>query len=207
MGASATSPPARATRLVALDFESTGAVRGHRDEPWQLGVMPLRDGRPDPEGAGEWLLRIDPARPFNPCAPGGWREQRDRLAVAPTLGDLLPALRGPLLGAPLVAHNASTEQRFLRAAWPLQRPGPWIDTLKLVRLAYPSLPSFELGAVLDGLGLGAAVAALVPGREAHDALYDAAGCAVLLAHLLDQPGWRELTVDDLARPAASRRRR
>jgi DNA polymerase III epsilon subunit-like protein len=198
--------PARATLLVALDFESTGSVPGYRDEPWQLGVFPLRGGRPDASGSGEWILRVEAERPFNPCAPGAWRGARERMASARALPDLLPALGERLLGVPLVAHNAATEKRFLREAWPLQRPGPWIDTLKLARLAYPHLPSFELGTVLDQLDLGAAVAALVPGRTAHDALYDAAGCAVLLAHLLDQPGWRELTVDDLVHAATRRRR-
>ena len=38
---------------------------------------------------------------------------------------------------------------------------------------------------------------LCPGREAHDALFDAIGCAVLLEHVLGLEGWGGVTVEQL----------
>lgn len=37
-----------------------------------------------------------------------------------------------------------------------------------------------------------------PGCVPHDALYDAVACALLLLHLLRQPGWETLSAEELA---------
>jgi len=193
-------------QLVAIDFESTGPIAGYPDEPWQIGLVTIRQGRVAIETAREFLIRVSPDRPFNPCAPGSWRTQREQLAEATSLPELLPDLRGHVLGVPLVAHNAATEKKLLRQAWPLQRPGPWIDTLKLARLALPNFDSYDLESVMMKTGLTRDVDKLVPGRCSHDALYDAVSCAVLLCFLLEQPGWQSITVSELTR-AASRARK
>ena len=36
---------ARDVCLTVLDFETTGAVAGHPDEPWQVGMVELQAGR------------------------------------------------------------------------------------------------------------------------------------------------------------------
>jgi DNA polymerase III epsilon subunit-like protein len=41
------------------------------------------------------------------------------------------------------------------------------------------------------------VETLCPGRAAHDALYDAVACAVLLEHLLHLPAWTQCSLDTL----------
>ncbi len=190
---------------MAVDFETTGTVPGYPDLPWQVGIVPIRGGQPDMDGAVDGLLHVPLERPFNPMAPGSWRLVRDKLAAAPTLSDQLPALRSSLLGVTLVAHNAATEKKVLRQAWPLQRPGPWIDTLVLARQAFPSLATHDLVSVICHAGLEAEVAALVPGRAPHDALYDAAACAVLFCFLLQQPSWSGLHVEELAMTRSKRR--
>jgi len=98
-----------------------------------------------------------------------------------------------------VAHNAATEKKHLRAAAPIHKFGPWIDTLKLARIAYPAFVTHKLDDLVDILELGGRVAALCPERGAHDALYDAIACGVLLEHLLALPGWESLTVEQLAK--------
>ena len=45
---------AREAILTVLDFESTGAVRGWPDEPWQAGLVELSGGR---------VTRMDYSRP------------------------------------------------------------------------------------------------------------------------------------------------
>lgn len=190
--------PARDMMITAIDFEGTGAVKGYPDEPWQIGFVAIRDGAVDTSCMYDHLLYVGD-RPFNRYAPGRHASLREALKSAPTLPSLWPDVRSGLDGVPLAAHNAATEQRYLSNAFPLHIPAIWIDTLKLSRLAYPGLPSYKLEDVLAVLSLNARVDAMVPGREPHDALYDAVGCAVLLCHLLDQPGWKEATVDDLVR--------
>ena len=187
---------ARNTVITAIDFEGTGAVQGYADEPWQVGLVPIRDGVVEASRTYEHLLCVGD-RPFNRYAPGRHASLRDELKSAPTLPSLWPALREHVAGVPLAAHNAATEQRYLTKAFPLHVPTIWLDTLKLSKLAYPTLTSYALEDVLRALGLAGRVREMMPGREAHDALYDAVGCAVLLCHLLEQPGWREATVEEL----------
>lgn len=190
---------AREAKLFAVDFESTGHAPGYTDEPWQIGIVPVVAGEVDFTNAYVRYLRVPPDRPFSPFAPGSWRLVRDELATAPALHDLWPELRDTFSGYPLIAHNASTEKKFFRKAWPLHKVGPWIDTLKLSRRAFPELTSYELSLVIDSAGLREKLEAALPGREAHDALYDAAACALLVTHWLRHPSWRDLTVGKLMR--------
>ncbi len=182
----------------AIDFETTGAVPGFPNEPWQVGVVSVHADGADRLGSSfESLLRVSPDRPFNKWAPGRHARIRAELAAAPALPDLWPEL-APRLAGPVVAHNAGTERSLLQASAPLHVPGPWIDTLALARRAWPAAPSHALEDLVPALGLLPRLQALLPGREPHDALYDAVACALLLLHLLDQPGWGSLSPAELA---------
>ena len=199
----ASPSPSRASlpfEATSIDFETTGAVPGFRNEPWQIGLF-LAGPEPFAQDGirGAWL-RIDAARPFNRHAPGRHAQLRDVLADSPSLRELLPDLAPVLCGRPLIAHNAGTERAMLADAFPMHRFGPWIDTLRLARRAWPGLPSYALEDLVPALGLAAAVSALCPaGWEPHDARYDAVAAAVLLRHLLALPGWDRLGPEDLAR--------
>ncbi|OPZ27270.1 MAG: Exodeoxyribonuclease 10 [Lentisphaerae bacterium ADurb.BinA184] len=199
---------ARTAALTVIDFETTGRVEGFPNQPWQIGLAQIRDGHVRPDFQFESLLRVG-QRPFNPYAPGRHALLRAEIAAAPSLDTLWPALRPWLLGAALVAHNVSGEKHCLADAFPLHRLGPWIDTLALVRVAFPDLRSHQLEDVLPALGLDAKARQLCPGRQPHDALYDAIGCACLLDFLLHLPGWENASVEALsrARPAAFLHRR
>jgi DNA polymerase-3 subunit epsilon len=182
----------------AIDFETTGAVPGFPNEPWQVGVVSVpADAASAPRSSFESLIRVAPDRPFNRWAPGRHAKLRAELAEAPALADLWPEL-APRLAGPVVAHNVGTERTLLQAAAPLHVPGPWIDTLALARRAWPDAPSHALEDIVPALGLLPRLQALLPGREPHDALYDAAACALLLLHLLGQPGWGALSPAELA---------
>ena len=188
---------ARQASLSVIDFETTGTVAGYPVEPWQVGIVRMREGRVCGGGHFESLLRIGD-RPFNPHAPGRHGQIRRLLAEAPPAGELWPELSGWLTGGALAAHNAGTERGVLSRMAPLHRLGPWIDTLALTRSTYPRLVSRALEDVTAALGLDARVRALCPGRDPHDALYDAFACAVLLEHFLGLPGWERVTIEALA---------
>ena len=188
---------AHAARFAVIDFETTGAVAGYAVEPWQVGIVRVEGGAVCGGVSFESLLRVG-ERPFNPRAPGRHAQLRAQLAVAPSVGELLPTLSGWLTGVPLVAHNVGTERTMLAKMAPLHRFGPWVDTLALARHAYPDLASKALDDVVAVLGLAPQVRKLCPGREAHDAYYDAVACAVLFTHFLALPGWENVTVEALS---------
>lgn len=189
---------AREVSITVLDFETTGAVRGWPVEPWQIGLVQLRQGVVALDARREQLLQVAADRPFNPRAPGRHARLRHELSQAPDLPTLWPELEPWLVGVPLAAHNIGTERSVLERAAPLHRFGPWIDTLRLTRRAYPQLASAALEDVVAALQLQARLDALVPGRAAHDAFYDAVACALLLEHFLALPGWGDVTVQALA---------
>ncbi len=181
----------------AIDFETTGSVEGYPVEPWQVGVVVWTLG--DEPILWESLLRVGP-RPFHPRAPGRHTKIRRELEQSPQLTECLEPLRAHCTGRPMVAHNTATEQGCLRRDVPMESFGPWIDTLKLARMAWPNLESHTLESLLDTFGLAERVERHLPGREAHDALYDALGSAILLDHLLSSPGWLEAPLDVLLHP-------
>lgn len=197
--------PARNTRITAIDFEGTGAVKGWPDEPWQIGLVTLHEGRVVAESAFECLLQIGD-RPFNRYAPGRHAERRAQMKTAMTLPALWPTLRPHLEGTVLAAHNVATEMRYLTTAFPLHPPRIEFDTLKLVRRIYPALHCYRLEGLLERLCLTPRVQQLAPGREPHDALYDAIGCAVLLEHVLTLPGWGDSSVEMLVQSQTPKRR-
>ena len=194
----------RECEIAILDYETTGSVPGWTNEPWQIGMVVLRGGRVDPDSRFESLLRVDPGRPFSPHAPGNPARRRAELATAPTPEALWPEARRRLTGRPLGAHNAATERKFLRLMAPMHRFGPWIDTLRLARKAWPDAPTHALEDLTGLLGLLPRVEALCPGREAHDALFDAVACAVLLERLMEDPAWKSLRLEEVASEASAR---
>ncbi|MBR3086613.1 MAG: 3'-5' exonuclease [Kiritimatiellae bacterium] len=168
--------------FTAVDFETTGSVPGWPNEPWQIGAFRFSTGGAASSTFSSFL-RISTGRPFNRYAPGRHAQIRGTLAESPTLAGIWGELSPWLRGGPLVAHNIGTERTILRAAAPLDRLGPWIDTLELSRRLLPGRASYALEDIIPDLGLGADVAALAPaGAGPHDALYDAIACGVLLRH-------------------------
>lgn len=188
---------AREAILTVLDFESTGAVAGHADEPWQVGMVELENGRATGR-FHESYLHVAAGRPFNPYAPGRHAEIRHVLAAAPPVADLWPVWRPWLEGRPLAAHNVGTEKKFLQRTAPLHEFGPWIDTLKLARRVRPDLEGHSLAEVCAALGVVGRARELCPGREWHDALFDAFASALVLEHCLALPGWENVSVEALA---------
>jgi len=187
----------RDLEITVLDYESTGALASYANEPWQIGMVSLKAGKVDASSMFESLLRVDSSRPFNPHAPGRHGILRDKIAEAPTQQELWPQVKQRLTEYPLCAHNVATEKKFTRTAAPMHRFGPWIDTLKIARKVWPGCPSYALGDLVEMLGLSKEIDALCLGREAHDALYDAVASAKLLEHLLEQPGWGNVTLAEL----------
>ena len=172
---------------ISLDFETTGTVRGWPNEPWQLGLVRIKDDKVLPETKWETLFHVG-ERPFSPRAVGRYAEIRDMLAQAPEPATLWPEISSRLAGTPLIAHNCATERTVLTKLAPMTTFGPWIDTLVYARARYPRLPAYTLGDLVEAFGLAAEVERLCPGRTWHDALYDACACAALAVRFMADGG-------------------
>ena len=187
----------REAEIVALDFETTGAVKCQESIPWQIGCARIRNGVLVND-AFSLYLKVPSEHHFNPYTPGRWAEMRELLAEKHTLLEEWPALEPWLSGHLLVAHNAPVERSVLRRYFPLHQFGPWIDTLKIARRIFPNLKSKCLSELLDALSLTQRVQSFCPNLEPHDACYDAVGCACLLEYFMALPGWRDLDVMDIS---------
>jgi DNA polymerase III epsilon subunit-like protein len=189
---------AAADRFICLDFETTGVVRGYQEEPWQIGIAKLSNLQLTNADIWESWLNVGP-RPFNRYAPGRYEEIRKQLAVAPKLVELWSELASWLRDYPIVAHNAGTERRVLKQAFPILKNLRWIDTLKLSRLALPNLTSYKMEDLIVTLDLKTTIDVILESsdRAPHDALYDAIASALVLAYILRQESWAKVTTEDL----------
>ncbi|MEA2011896.1 MAG: hypothetical protein U9O87_02250, partial [Verrucomicrobiota bacterium] len=70
-------------KLIAIDFETTGVYEGHPEEPWQIGIVEIENGKVCVNKKKSSLLQVG-NRPFNPYVPGRWASIRDEIADAPS---------------------------------------------------------------------------------------------------------------------------
>ena len=180
--------------ILAMDFELTGTARENDNLPWQLGVIRILKGAIEPNASFSLYLNVPTTHQFNPYSPGRWAALRETLAEAPDFTSLWPRLEPWLTGRALLAHHAPTERSVLQRFFPLHTFGPWLDTLEIAKAAYPKLNSHKLEDIIPELFLTEQVQSLAPGREPHDAFYDACACAVLFRHIISLPGWNRATI-------------
>ena len=169
------------TTFAAIDFEAAGAVPGKPDVPIQIGIATARLG--EKPALYDSFLAID--RPVTRGAQRVHGITDTQLLEKPTLLQIFPTLKSHLGGNPLVAHAHGTEKRFL-ASLPGHSFGPWVDTLKLGRKFYPQASSHNLGRLCDSLQVTPKLQEILPERDWHDALYDAAASLFLLFHLIEE---------------------
>jgi DNA polymerase-3 subunit epsilon len=189
----------RDTRFAAIDFESAGAARGRTDVPVQIGLATwsAADGH-----GGTFVSYLRTAQPITWAARQVHGIHPADLLDAPALPDLWPEVKLRLHGAAIVAHGKGTERRFLRA-FPGHGFGPWIDTLLLARAAWPTLPDHSLGQLCRHHCLTEKIAALVPDRTWHDALFDAVASLALLQHLIEASALHGQPLELLVHPDTS----
>ncbi|AUS77919.1 hypothetical protein C1701_05515 [Actinoalloteichus sp. AHMU CJ021] len=124
--------PLREVTFVVLDFETTGG-NAEADHVTEIGAVKVRGG----EVLGEFGTLVDPGHPIPPAITVLTGITQAMVTGAPSLGTVLPAFLEFASGAVLVAHNASFDVGFLRAAcrrqgydWPRHTV---VCTLRLAR--------------------------------------------------------------------------
>ena len=141
--------------FAAIDFETTGYDGGGPNEPWQLGLALVEDGKITE--TREWFF--------------GTALTPDAEPIMEQWESFYPFLASRTL----VAHNIATERTILRRIAPLTKWGPWRDTLKETKARYRTLHDYSLGTICETFGL----VPQIPGRTWHDALFDAVAAANL----------------------------
>lgn len=180
--------PIASVRFTAIDFESTGASSGLDDQPIQIGIATLERWQAVPGDLFVSHLATDRHVTADATRVHGIGKQD--LLGAPRFLDLWPEVSGRLSGAAVVAHGAGTERRFLRV-FPGHRFGPWVDTLRIARLAFPEASSHSLGDLCRMLDLETRIEGIVPDRTWHDALFDAVASLLLLQRIIAAAGLQE----------------
>jgi DNA polymerase-3 subunit epsilon len=165
------SPPA----FAVVDLETTGASAIY-DRIVEIAVVRVVGG----EIVDRYEQLVDPRVPVPAFITRLTGIDARLLRGKPPFAEVAPAVRRALGDGPLVAHNASFDDAFLRHAFarlgqPLALPK--LCTLRLARRLLPRLAGYRLDALTTYFG--------IKNRSRHRALGDAEATALVLARLLD----------------------
>lgn len=138
-------------KYVVLDFETTGSQPG--DEIIQVGLVTIQDD----EIVETYASLIKPTIPVPAFITALTGIDDTMLQDAPAVEEVLPEVVKRLEGSVLVAHNAGFDVAFLQRTLDYcgysPYSGPVLDTMDFLRIAFPSLPSLQLGSVCQSLNI------------------------------------------------------
>lgn len=162
--------------IVMLDFETTGLSPDAGDRITEVAALRIADGRVVERYVS--LVNCGVRVPsFITQLTGITQAMVDG---APPASDVVPALIDFIGADVLAAHNASFDEKFLKAEGALLghacRHGGLVCSLKLSRRVFPGLPSYKLGELSRALGIRF-------NSRAHRAEADAEVAAQLLMHI------------------------
>ena len=187
--------PLSDTTFCVVDFETTG-TDPRRDLICEIGAVKVRGG----EVLGTFQTLVNPGIALPPRISVITGLTDAVLAPAPRIEQVLSSLRSFIGDAVFVAHNASFDLGFLRAALARQgfeefRPTV-VDTLAVARrLLRDEVRNFRLGTLAERFG--------IEHRPSHRALDDALATCDLLHLLIERAsGWGVTGIDDLVAVAS-----
>jgi DNA polymerase III subunit epsilon len=182
--------PLAATTFCILDLETTGGNRND-DMITEIGVVKVCGG----ECLGTFHTLVNPGRAIPPQITVLTGLTDAVVATAPRIESVLGTLRDFLGNGVFVAHNASFDLGFLRAAFGRDQRADYrptvVDTAALARrLLRDDVPNCRLSTLADRLRLDH--------KPTHRALDDALATTDLLHHLIERAtGLGVLGLDDL----------
>ncbi|MDO8880447.1 MAG: helicase C-terminal domain-containing protein [Coriobacteriia bacterium] len=136
--------------VVFLDLETTG-FDPSRDDIIEAAALIARG----PEIVDRFCSFVRPTQPLPREVTHLTGIEDEMVASAPPVESVGAVLAEFIGGRTIVAHNASFDRTFLKRAGfgPSRLPGPWIDSLEVVRLALPRLRSHRLADLARTFGL------------------------------------------------------
>jgi len=183
LGLFASDSPFAGQSFAVVDLETTGASAIY-DRIVEVAIVQLVDG----EIVERYEQLVDPRVPIPPFITRLTGIDARTVRGKPAFGEVAEQVHERLAGGPLVAHNASFDEAFLRHAF--TRTGrrlsqPKLCTLRLARRLLPRLPAYRLDALATYFGIK-------NGRR-HRAAGDAEATALLLIRLLELAAERGVT--------------
>jgi DNA polymerase III epsilon subunit family exonuclease len=169
--------PVSETLFTAFDFETTGLFPAS-DRIVEFGAVRFKNG----EILDSFEMLVNPGVPIGADAAKVSGITDSDVADAPPVIEAVPRFLDFIEGSVLVAHNASFDVGFLRAAVEIAKLGtienPVCDTQGLAIKAFPGKRSYSLSNLAADLGL--------PAYRAHRALDDAQMCMRLFLKCADE---------------------
>jgi DNA polymerase-3 subunit epsilon len=182
--------------LIILDFETTGLHAEAGDRITEVGLVRMENGCIT--GRFESLVNCGVRVPDYITAYTGITQRM--VDEAPPVAQVLREVAAFIGETPVVAHNASFDQRFFLRECRRQRIGmvvePFICSLRLARRVYPQLDSHSLGVLAHRLQLQSCGAAH---RAAADAEMTAQLVQRMARDIAAQHGGLQLTAQALRR--------
>jgi DNA polymerase-3 subunit epsilon len=169
--------------IVMLDFETTGLSPDNGDRITEVAALRIEDGRI----TDRYVSLVNCGVRIPSFITGLTGITQRMVDSAPPAGEVVPQLVEFIGGDTLSAHNASFDDKFLRAesarcGLAARHLGP-VCSLKLARRVYPELGSYKLGTLSGSLGIRF-------NGTAHRAEADAEVAAQVLLHIARHLGQR-----------------
>jgi len=164
------------SRVAVIDFETTGLSPAMGDRATEVAIVMLEDGKV----VARYQSLMNAGVRISSFIEAYTGISNEMIRTAPPAAEVMADAAKFVGGVPLVAHNASFDQRFwaaelARAGWD-ETPAPFACTMLLSRRLYPEAGSYKLGAL-------AAFHSLPSAGRAHRAMADAEVAASLLARI------------------------
>jgi DNA polymerase-3 subunit epsilon len=161
--------------FAVVDLETTGGSAIY-DRIIEVAVVRLEGG----EIVDRYEQLVDPKVSVPPFITRLTGIDARMVRGKPAFAEVADDVRAALGSGPLVAHNASFDEAFLRHAYARlgqKLPNTKLCTLRLARRLLPRLPTYRLDALTSYFG--------IKNKGRHRALGDAEATALVLARLLD----------------------
>lgn len=165
-------------RIAVIDFETTGITPGAGCRATEIAAVLVERG----SIVGRYQSLMNAGVPIPPFVQSLTGISNAMVRAAPPAGQVMAEVADFIGDAPLVAHNASFDQKFWDfelARIGRQRAQPFACSLLLARRLLPEAPNHKLGTLTHWAGLPQT-------GQAHRALADAEMAANLLGHLVDR---------------------
>ncbi|GGH72048.1 ATP-dependent helicase DinG [Saccharibacillus endophyticus] len=164
-------------KFAVLDFETTGTQAS--DAIIQIGLSVIDH---DLQIVETYQSLVNPGVPLPPFIAELTGIREEQLGEAPGLDEAIIGMIPLLDDAVLIGHNVAFDFGFLQRALDqtgyLPFTGRILDTIDLLRILYPSITSYQLGAVASQFG--------VPHERPHQADSDALATAHVFLHCLEE---------------------
>lgn len=162
--------------IVMIDFETTGLSPDMGDRITEVAALRIEEGRI----TGRYVSLVNCGVRIPSFITGLTGITQRMVDHAPPVGEVVPRLLDFIGDHALAAHNASFDEKFLRAEAARLDLAPahqgTLCSLKLSRRVFPALGSYKLGQLSDQLGIRFKSAA-------HRAESDAEVAAQVLLHI------------------------